>query len=124
MRYLHYLFTVWLFSWYSDKLINDVSGIDQYWHIPQMIFLIAVYLMPVWVTNEKVKYLLQLVGMGLMFPFLFNTLLNTYRHLPIDYVGKYDFLPFWAIVSLFILGVAWSIVYNFYHVIIKFIQEK
>jgi len=124
MIYLHFLFTVWLFSWYSDKLINDVSGIDQYWHIPQLLFLIAVYVMPVWVTENKVKYSLKLLGMGLMFPFLFNTLLNTYRHLPISYVGKYDFLPFWAILTIFIIGLLWTLSYNFYRLIIKLISEQ
>lgn len=96
-------FTFFLFTWYSAKLIKDVKGVNQYWHIPQMIFLIAVYLLP-YVLTWNLEHLLFCFVMGLQFPFIFNSGLNAYRYIPIKDLGKYDFLKFWQTVVLFIIG--------------------
>lgn len=95
--------TFFLFTWYSYKLIRDVSGRDQYWHIPQRTFLICVYLLP-FVYTMDYEYLILIAGMGLQFPFLFNSGLNLYRKLPITHLGDYDFLTFTQTVILFIIG--------------------
>ena len=96
-------FTFFLFTWYSHKLMKDVSGKDQYWHIPQMIFLIGIYLLP-FVMTWHIDKLLFCFVMGLQFPFLFNSGLNIYRRLPINHLGNYDFLKFWHTVILFLIG--------------------
>ena len=104
--------TFFLFTWYSYKLIRDVSGRDQYWHIPQRTFLIAVYLLP-FIYTMNWNYLILIAGMGLQFPFLFNSGLNLYRKLPITHLGDYDFLKFYQTVILFIIGlciIVWRII--------------
>jgi hypothetical protein len=83
--------------------------VEGYWHIPQIIFLIAVYLLPYFLSFDW-KYLITIGALGMQFPFLFNTGLNAYMHKEIGerwviYVGKYDFLKFWQTVVLFALGV-------------------
>ena len=98
-------FTFFLFTWYSYKLIKDVKGIDQYWHLPQMYFLIGIYLLPYVMTWQLDKLLFCFV-MGLQFPFIFNSGLNAYRKLPITHLGKYDFLKFWQTIVLFAIGFA------------------
>lgn len=100
--------TFFLFTWYSAKLLKDVSGVDQYWHIPQMIFLIAIYLLPYFFTR-KPKDLMTCLFAGLQFPFIFNSGLNLYRGLPISHLGKYDFLNFETTIGLFAVGVILSI---------------
>lgn len=103
-------FTFWLFTWYTHKLTKDVSGIDQYWHIPQMIFLIAIYLLPFVMTLQWEKLLFCFV-MGLQFPFIFNSGLNAYRRLPITHLGRYDFLSFKWTVGLSIIGLVSLIIF-------------
>ena len=98
-------FTFFLFTWYSSKLMNDTSKLNQYFHIPQMIFLVAIYLLPFVMTLQWEKLLFCFV-MGLQFPFIFNSGLNGYRKLPIDHLGKYDFIGFKMTVVLFIIGLA------------------
>ena len=83
--------------------MNDTSKLNQYFHIPQMIFLVAIYLLPYMLT-WNLEHLLFCFVMGLQFPFIFNSGLNGYRKLPIDHLGKYDFLKFWLTVVLFIIG--------------------
>lgn len=100
-----YGFTIWLFIWYTAKLLNKKNIlIDGYWHIPQVMFLIAVYCLPiVWLHNLYI--VLFTTAYGLMFPFFFNTGLNIYRKLPIQHLGKYDWLSFPITVILFIAGI-------------------
>lgn len=99
-----YGFTIWLFIWYTAKLLNKKNIlVDGYWHIPQVMFLIAVYCLPI-VWNHSTVVIYTTVHWGLMFPFLFNVTLNIYRRLPIQYLGKYDWLKFWHTVVLFIVG--------------------
>lgn len=117
--YFFFALVTWLFIWYSKKLINDVSGRDQYWHTPQMIFLIVVFLMPGAALLELSKYaagiyLIRVSLWGLMFPFLFNVGLNLYRQLPVNYLGKYDFLTFTQTVLLFVAGLISSTVFNYF----------
>lgn len=107
---LYFYITVFLFTWYSYKLIRDVSGVDQYWHIPQTFFLVAVYLFPFFI-NYDLHYLIKIGLLGIQFPFLFNSGLNLYRRLPITHLGKYDFLTFTQTVILFIIGVAGLVLY-------------
>jgi len=102
--YIFFVFNTFLFTWYSSKLLKDVSGRDQYWHIPQVIMLISFFLMPVVVASFKIDYLIRVCLFGMMFPFLFNTGLNLYRGLPVNHLGKYDFLKYWQTVLLFIIG--------------------
>lgn len=102
-------FTFFLFTWYSYKLIRDVSGKDQYWHIPQVMFLVAVYLLP-FVATLDFHILLISIAMGLQFPFLFNSGLNLYRinsgtNIKWTHTGRYDFLKFWQTVILFLIGI-------------------
>jgi hypothetical protein len=104
MIILWFYFTFFLFTWYSSKLLKNTQYLDQYFHIPQLIFLIAVYLLPYFYSYE-LNYLLILASFGLQFPFLFNTGLNFYRKLSLNHIGKYDFLKFWQTVVLFVLGV-------------------
>lgn len=101
----YYGFTIWLFIWYTAKLLNKKNIlIDGYWHIPQTFFLIAVYCLPiVWVQSTLIIY--TTIHWGFMFPFLFNSGLNIYRKLPIRHLGKYDFLKFWHTVILFSVGI-------------------
>jgi hypothetical protein len=96
-------FSFFLFTWYSDKLMPDLSGVTQYWHIPQMLFLIVVYLLPFFFTYD-LNYLVLIASMGLQFPFIFNSGLNAYRGLPITHLGRYDFLKFYQTVILFLIG--------------------
>lgn len=103
-------FTFFLFTWYSAKLIKDVKGIDQYWHIPQTVFLAGIYLLPYMLTFN-LHHLIFCFLMGLQFPFIFNSGLNAYRGLPIDHLGKYDFLTFKQTVLLLIIGVIGLIVF-------------
>lgn len=100
---LFYLLTFWLFTWYSAKLLKN-NFVDQYWHIPQVLFLIAVYCLPIaWKPEFDVIYLT--VAWAFVFPFFFNVGLNIYRRLPIQHLGRYDFLKFWQTVILFIVGI-------------------
>lgn len=103
-------FTFFLFTWYSYKLIKDVSGKDQYWHIPQMIFMCGIYLLP-FVMTWQLEKLLFCSLMGLQFPFLFNSGLNAYRRLPITHLGGYDFLKFSYTVALFIVGLIGIVIF-------------
>lgn len=101
-------FTFFLFTWYSAKLLRDIKGLDQYWHLPQMYFLIGIYLLPYIMTWQLDKLLFCFI-MGLQFPFIFNTVLNIYRinagaNITWKHLGKYDFLKFWQTVVLFIIG--------------------
>ena len=96
--------TFFLFTWYAYKIIRDLSGREGgYWHIPQVMFLICVYLLP-FIYTFDLNYLFLIAGMGLQFPFLFNSGLNLYRKLPITHLGDYDFLTFTQTVILFIIG--------------------
>ena len=104
MIYFAFLFNTFLFTWYSAKLLRDVSGIDQYWHIPQMLMLYGFFLMPLLVAKNKIQYLIRLICFSLTFPFLFNSGLNLYRDLPINHLGKYDFLSFEQAIALFCVG--------------------
>lgn len=102
-------FSFFLFTWYSYKLIRDVSGKDQYWHIPQVIFLSVVYLLPFVVTLDF-QILWTTLFLGLQFPFIFNTGLNLYRinsgtQIKWTHTGKYDFLKFYQTVILFLIGI-------------------
>lgn len=108
-------FTFFLFTWYTYKLIRNVSGIDQYWHIPQMIFLCGIYLLP-FVMTWQLEKLLFCFLMGLQFPFLFNTGLNLYRinagtKITWYHLGKYDFLKFWQTIVLFLVGLIGLIIF-------------
>jgi hypothetical protein len=114
MIYFAFLFNTFLFTWYSAKLLRDVSGIDQYWHIPQMIMLYGFFLMPLIVAKNKIQYLIRLICFSLTFPFLFNSGLNLYRDLPINHLGKYDFLNYTQTVGLFFLGLVFCFVYEVY----------
>jgi len=100
-----YIFSFWLFTWYSSKLLYYKNSLaDGYWHIPQTLFLIAVYLLPVvWIHNLSI--VLFTAAYGLIFPFFFNTGLNIYRKLPIQHLGKYDWLSFPVTLVLFIAGI-------------------
>src|SRR5574338_55636 len=98
ITYLFFTLNTFLFTWYSSKLMKDVSGIDQYWHYPQLFLLIGFFLMPLSVYSalqSKTEYFIRTVCWGMMFPFLFNSGLNLYRDIPINHLGKYDFLNFW-----------------------------
>lgn len=112
MIYSGFLFTTILFTWYSVHLIRDVSGVDQFWHYPQMIFLIAIYLMPLIVARNKLVYLYRICCYGVMFPFIFNTGLNIGRGLPLDHLGRYDFLAYWQTVVLAIVGLFGIIIFE------------
>lgn len=101
---LYTYFTFFLFTWYSSKLLKDVSGRNQYWHTPQMIFLINVYLLP-YVATRDFNILLTTFALGLQFPFIFNSGLNLYRRLPINHLGEYDFLKFYQTIILLIIGI-------------------
>lgn len=101
--------TFFLFTWYSYKLIRDVNGIDQYWHIPQVMFLASVYLLPFIITMDW-NVLYVTASMGLQFSFLFNTGLNLYRinsgtQIKWTHTGRYDFLKFYHTVVLFLIGI-------------------
>lgn len=103
--YLGFLFNTWLFIWYSDKLLDNRLT-AQYWHIPQMIFLIGIYLMPVFVAKDRIKYLLQIICYGMIYPLIFNVGLNLYRQLPIQHTGQYDFLTFTQTIAFAVIGIA------------------
>lgn len=62
--------------------------------------------------KAKTDYLVKVVCWGMMFPFLFNTGLNLYRDLPIQHLGKYDFLSFAQTVALFVLGFLSTIIFE------------
>ena len=113
---IYIYFTFFLFTWYSYKLIRDVSGRDQYWHIPQVMFLVAVYLLP-FVYTLSLDYAILIAGMGLQFPFLFNSGLNAYRRFDLDHLGRYDFFSFPLTILLFVIGLLIIIQYltNFIH---------
>jgi hypothetical protein len=70
-----------------------------------MIFLSAVYLMPFFI-NYDWHYLLRYGCMGLTFPFVFNSIINVYRKLPISHLGKADFLTFPETIICFVFGIA------------------
>lgn len=115
MIYIWFYLTVFLFTWYSAKLLKN-KMIDQYWHIPQVIFLFAVYSLGFFI-NYDWKYLITMFLLGLQFPFLFNVGLNAYRRKEIGdnwvtYLGKYDKLTFAQTVHLLIIGVAGSIIWG------------
>ena len=115
ITYLFFILNTFLFTWYSSKLMPDLSGVSQYWHIPQMLLLIGFYLMPLAVYStlkSKAEYLVRVVCWGMMFPFLFNSGLNLYRSLPIQHLGKYDFLSFVQTVALFVLGFLFTIIFE------------
>lgn len=111
ITYLFFALNTFLFTWYSSKLLRDVSGRDQYWHIPQMIMLAGFFLMPL-AVDFSFGYLIKVICWGCMFPFLFNTGLNLYRKLPIAHLGKYDFLKFGQIVVLFLIGLSLTIIFE------------
>jgi hypothetical protein len=115
ITYLFFILNTFLFTWYSSKLLRDVSGADQYWHYPQMFLLIGFFLMPLAVYStlkSKAEYLIRVVCWGMMFPFLFNSGLNLYRDLPIQHLGSYDFLNFAQTVALFVLGFLFTIIFE------------
>lgn len=115
ITYLFFILNTFLFTWYSSKLLKDVSGSDQYWHYPQMFMLVGFFLMPLAVYSSmqsKAEYFLRAVNWGMMFPFMFNSGLNLYRGLPIDHLGRYDFLNFWQTIVLFIIGLTFTIVFE------------
>ena len=116
--YSFFIAATFFFIWYSYKLIRDVSGVDQYWHIPQTLFLVVVWLMPLSVTFSWL-YLFRAVCWGLMFPFLFNTGLNLYRinsgtNITWKHLGKYDFLNWGMTVVMFIGGLLAIITYEIF----------
>lgn len=109
ITYIFFILNTFLFTWYSSKLLRDVSGRDQYWHIPQVIMLISFHLMPLSVASNILEYLIQICLYGLMFPLLFNTGLNLYRisagaRITWKHTGRYDFLSFTQSVILFSIG--------------------
>ena len=123
MAYIFFALNTFLFTWYSSKLIKDVSGLDQYWHIPQVIMLVGFFLMPLAIYStlkSKAEYLVRAVCWGMMFPFLFNSGLNLYRGLAIDHLGRYDFLSFCYTIILFIIGLSLTIAFEIWKK--KFIQ--
>lgn len=104
MIILWFYFTVWLFTWYSSKLMTNTNELNQYFHVPQMIFLFAVYLMPYFI-NYDWHYLIEIECLALTYPFCFNSGLNLYRRLPISHLGKYDFLTFTETIICLIAGI-------------------
>jgi hypothetical protein len=59
-----------------------------------------------YIRDSKERFLLNIFCFALIYPFSFNSLLNFFRGLPIDYSGKFDFLPFWLTIFLFVSGIA------------------
>lgn len=114
MIYIGFCLNTFLFTWYSAKLMLDVSGRNQYWHIPQMLALFGFFLMPLLVAKYKLEYFIRLVCFSLTFPLLFNSGLNLYRDLPISHLGHYDFLSFTQTVILFFLGLILCLLYELY----------
>lgn len=124
LTYIMFMLTTFLFTWYSYKLIRDVSGRDQYWHYPQMFVLVAFYLMPGAILlglnhYAALVYIIRAISWGLMFPFIFNTGLNIYRinagtNISWKHLGEYDFLTFTQTVLLFIAGILSTIVINIF----------
>ena len=114
ITYLFFILNTFLFTWYTDKLLNNAM-IEGYWHIPQLMMLIGFFLMPLSVYStiqSKIEYFIRTVCWGMMFPFLFNSGLNLYRDLPVSHLGAYDFLSFWHTIVLFLIGLSFTIIFE------------
>jgi hypothetical protein len=114
MIYIWFYLCVFLFSWYTAKLLLNTLT-EEYWHIPQLLFLCAVFLMP-YFTNYDWHYLVKIGCLALTYPLCFNGTINAYRKLPISHLGTADFLTFPEIVLCFCIGatgIALLIFYNF-----------
>ncbi|MDY0082861.1 MAG: hypothetical protein RBR74_06750 [Ignavibacteriaceae bacterium] len=89
---------------------------DQYWHIPQVLFLFSVYLMP-FAYSFDFLYLPKIFFLGCQFPFLFNTSINAYRKDELGsgwykHLGKYDWVSYDQTVFLFAFGLVGTIIYG------------
>lgn len=108
-------FTVWL----NAKFIKDASGRDQYWHIVQFYQISWIYLsyiLLVWFSTSTfpITFVAVMVGFGLMYTLLYNSLLNILRLLKISHLGRYDFFKFSTTVILAIIGLIWLIIYGIF----------
>ena len=106
------LINLFFAAWLNAKFIKDASGKDQYWHTVQFYGWIWIYLsyalipllfgMPLlyWLFNV-VKII---IGFGLMYSLIYNSLLDLMRRFKITHLGRYDFLSFTWTVILFFIG--------------------
>jgi hypothetical protein len=115
MFYFWFYFSLFLFAWYTSKLLKNKMT-DQYWHIPQVLFLFSVYLMP-FAYSFDFLYLPKIFFLGCQFPFLFNTSINAYRKDELGsgwykHLGKYDWVSYDQTVFLFAFGLVGTIIYG------------
>ena len=108
-----FIFTTWL----NAKFIPDSSGKNQYWHIVQLYQICWIhlsYILLIWFSTLAfpVVFTSVIIGFGLMYMLLYNSLLNIMRTLAISHLGRYDFFKFETTIILAIIGLVWLIVYG------------
>lgn len=111
MIYYIFIITFFFATWLNAKFIRDASGKDGYWHITQFYGWVWTYLafglipiiygMPLLTWVFKAGF--PLVSFGLMYPLMYNSLLNLMRKLEWTHLGRYD-LPLWLTRVLFVIG--------------------
>lgn len=86
-------------SYYNSLVISQ----NLAWHYFQIINIILLLFIG-YIRESREKFIYQIISFALVYPFIFNVSLNLFRGLPINHLGAFDFLPFWATVLFFILG--------------------
>jgi len=111
------LVTLFFTTWLNAKFIPDSSGKNQYWHIVQLYQICWIhlsYILLIWFSTLAfpVVFTSVIIGFGLMYMLLYNSLLNIMRTLSISHLGRYDFFKFETTIILAIIGLVWLIVYG------------
>ena len=111
------LVTLFFTTWLNAKFIPDSSGKNQYWHIVQLYQVCWIhlsYILLIWFSTLAfpVVFTSVIIGFGLMYMLLYNSLLNIMRTLSISHLGRYDFFKFETTIILAIIGLVWLIVYG------------
>ena len=111
------LVTLFFTTWLNAKFIPDSSGKNQYWHIVQLYQICWIhlsYILLIWFSTLAfpVVFTSVIIGFGLMYMLLYNSLLNIMRTLAISHLGRYDFFKFETTIILAVIGLVWLIVYG------------
>jgi len=111
------LVTLFFTTWLNAKFIPDSSGKNQYWHIVQLYQVCWIhlsYILLIWFSTLAfpVVFTSVIIGFGLMYMLLYNSLLNIMRTLAISHLGRYDFFKFETTIILAVIGLVWLIVYG------------
>lgn len=111
------LVTLFFTTWLNAKFIPDSSGKNQYWHIVQLYQVCWIhlsYILLIWFSTSTfpVVFISVIIGFGLMYMLLYNSLLNIMRTLSISHLGRYDFFKFETTIILAVIGLVWLIVYG------------